>query len=230
METLKALAERSYGGPIQPIVTPGREPVSLKQLADRNSLRILPALPKPMDRAAIGKVIREHGLDGSPDHLGAHQPRRSARQGLAGILVSAEDRSAQEGVVRRGAVRPDSPSPARHHPARRLHGGCQRAKPRRAGRAVAGARLAARHDFLLRVRRDLPARRQHLDHGPEQGPGRGDHARVPAEGRQLGRCRPRRHGRPACQRSFAHPGGRRRNRGLRCCGWRSTTSGAAICR
>ena len=124
METLKALAERSYGGPIQPIVTPGREPVSLKQLADRNSLRILPALPKPMDRTAIGKVIREHGLDGSPttserisldEALGKdwlefwYQPKIDLRKKvLSGVELFARIRHPQHGIILPGAFMEDA--------------------------------------------------------------------------------------------------------------------------
>lgn len=125
METLRALAERSYQGPVQPILASGRgEPEPLRQFGARNGLRILPALPKPMDRPTIGKVIRDHGLDGSTttserisldDALAKnwlefwYQPKIDLRKKvLSGVELFARVRHPEHGVILPGAFMDDA--------------------------------------------------------------------------------------------------------------------------
>src|SRR5262249_31448147 len=67
VESVKALAERSHRGPVR-LMSDGAESVMAEQsgqLGQRSALRLLPALAKPIDRAAIRKVVRENQLDGS---------------------------------------------------------------------------------------------------------------------------------------------------------------------
>jgi EAL domain len=124
-ESLRALAERAYRGPIQPLVTAGQlEPEQLKQIGQRNGLRILPPLAKPLDRSAIGKVIREHGLDGSPtssetisldDALANdwlefwYQPKIDLRKKLlSGVELFARVRHPEHGIIVPGAFMDDA--------------------------------------------------------------------------------------------------------------------------
>jgi EAL domain-containing protein (putative c-di-GMP-specific phosphodiesterase class I) len=125
MESLRALAERTYRGPIQPIVATGQVvPEAFRQMAERNGLRVLPVLAKPMDRAAIGKVIREHGLDGSPtsaesirleDALAQnwlefwYQPKIDLRKKLlSGVELFARVRHPDHGIIVPGAFIDDA--------------------------------------------------------------------------------------------------------------------------
>jgi EAL domain-containing protein (putative c-di-GMP-specific phosphodiesterase class I) len=121
VESVKALAERSYRGPVQ-LMSDGAEAAvaeQLGQLGQRSALRILPALPKPVDRAAIRKVVRENQLDGSPAVSGQigldealsnnwlefwYQPKIDLRKKqLAGVETFARVRHPQHGIMLPGA-------------------------------------------------------------------------------------------------------------------------------
>ena len=120
-ESVKALAERSYRGPVQ-LMNGGAEAAvveQLGQLGQRSALRMLPALPKPVDRAAIRKVVRENRLDGSPTTSGQigldealgknwlefwYQPKIDLRKKqLAGVETFARVRHPQHGIMLPGA-------------------------------------------------------------------------------------------------------------------------------
>ncbi len=69
---------------------------------------------------------------------GADRPRRGAQERLDGILVSAEDRPAQEAARRGRSLRPRPSSAIRHPVAGRVHAGRDRERADRAVRARAG--------------------------------------------------------------------------------------------
>lgn len=118
IESVKALAERSYRGPVQ-LMSAGPETAAVEQLGQRNALRMLPALPEPVDRAAIRKVVRENHLDGSPVVSGQigldealsknwlefwYQPKIDLRKKqLAGVETFARVRHPQHGIMLPGA-------------------------------------------------------------------------------------------------------------------------------
>src|SRR5262245_63769870 len=67
LDAVKALAERSYRGPVQLMSSGGpADSETIAQFGQRSALRMLAALPKPIDRAAIRRVVRQHRLDGAP--------------------------------------------------------------------------------------------------------------------------------------------------------------------
>src|SRR5262247_2417453 len=66
MDAVKALAERSYRGPVQLMSAGAADSESGAQFGQRSSLRMLAALQKPIDRSVIRKVVRQHRLDGAP--------------------------------------------------------------------------------------------------------------------------------------------------------------------
>src|SRR5262249_34175131 len=121
VESVKALAERSYRGPVQ-LMSDGAESVmaeQIGQLGQRSALRLLPALAKPIDRAAIRKVVRENQLDGSATVSGQisldealgnnwlefwYQPKIDLRKKqLAGVETFARVRHPQHGIMLPGA-------------------------------------------------------------------------------------------------------------------------------
>lgn len=124
-EQLRALAERSYRGPIQ-LMSSG-EPAAidaLMRLGVRSGLRIMPVLQKPIDQAGIRKLVREHRLDGLPASSGQtsldealrnnwvefwYQPKINLRKKqLAGIEVFARVRHPQHGVLLPAAFMEDA--------------------------------------------------------------------------------------------------------------------------
>jgi DNA-binding response OmpR family regulator len=70
-DPLRALTECAYRGPVQlmsaEVVAP---PEVVAALGKQHGLRLLPPLPKPVDRSAVRKVVREHRLDGEPSTAG----------------------------------------------------------------------------------------------------------------------------------------------------------------
>ena len=120
MDAVKALAERSYRGPVQLMSAGGpADSDSVAQFGQRSALRMLAALPKPIDRAAIRKVVRQHRLDGAPqsseliDQEEAlrndwiefwYQPKIDLRKKqLAGVETFARVRHPQHGILLPGA-------------------------------------------------------------------------------------------------------------------------------
>src|SRR5919198_2583527 len=120
IESVRALAERSYRGPVQ-LMSSGNaaDTGAVAQLGQRSALRILPALPKPIDRAAIRKVVRENKLDGAPTASGQisledalssnwlefwYQPKIDLRKKqLAGVEIFARVRHPEHGILLPGA-------------------------------------------------------------------------------------------------------------------------------
>jgi EAL domain-containing protein (putative c-di-GMP-specific phosphodiesterase class I) len=120
IEAVRALAERSYRGPVQLMSSgPSAETTTVAQLGQRSALRMMDPLVKPIDRAVIRKVVREHKLDGSPtssEQIGLeealknnwlefwYQPKIDLRKKqLAGVEVFARVRHPQHGVLLPGA-------------------------------------------------------------------------------------------------------------------------------
>jgi EAL domain-containing protein (putative c-di-GMP-specific phosphodiesterase class I) len=64
MESLRALVDSTYRGPLQLVSSSGDIGLdSIKRFAERNTLQILPAVTKPVERAVISRVVQEHKLD-----------------------------------------------------------------------------------------------------------------------------------------------------------------------
>jgi len=119
MDAVKALAERSYRGPVQLMSADGADSESVAQFGQRSALRVLPAIPKPMDRSVIRKVVRQHRLDGAPpsaELIGLdealrndwiefwYQPKIDLRKKqLAGVEIFARVRHPQHGILLPGA-------------------------------------------------------------------------------------------------------------------------------
>ena len=74
IDSLRTLAERSYRGIVQLMSADGT-PEGVKSLCGSSSLRILPALQKPLARAVIKRIVQEQGIGSSPIDFGTHEPR-----------------------------------------------------------------------------------------------------------------------------------------------------------
>ena len=120
MDAVKALAERSYRGPVQLMSAGGAaDSESVAQFGQRSSLRMLAALQKPIDRSVIRKVVRQHRLDGAPpsaELIGLEEALRNdwiefwcqpkidlRKKQLAGVEIFARVRHPQHGILLPGA-------------------------------------------------------------------------------------------------------------------------------
>src|SRR5262245_38637742 len=64
MEAIRILADTSYRGPIQLMTGTDAAGIdAVRQLGERQGLRLLPAVSKPLDRAVIKRVVQEQKLD-----------------------------------------------------------------------------------------------------------------------------------------------------------------------
>src|SRR5262249_55617329 len=64
MEAIRLLSESPYRGPIQLMSGAGDAGMdAVRQLGERDGLRLLPAVSKPLDRAVIKRVVQEQKLD-----------------------------------------------------------------------------------------------------------------------------------------------------------------------
>jgi EAL domain-containing protein (putative c-di-GMP-specific phosphodiesterase class I) len=116
MEAVRVLVAGDYHGPLQ--LMSGRGDIGLegiKQLGERNDLKVLPVVQKPVDRAVIKKVIQEQKLDVPISHsekIGLdvalrenwmefwYQPKIDLRRKqLAGVELFARVRHPQHGMM-----------------------------------------------------------------------------------------------------------------------------------
>ena len=116
IQSIRVLDERSFRGAVQPMSSAGADALeSIRSIGERNGLRMLPPLKKPLDRAAIGKVIRKENLGYSSEssqqisleevlHTGWlefwYQPKIDLRKKqLAGVELFARVRHPDRGVL-----------------------------------------------------------------------------------------------------------------------------------
>jgi EAL domain-containing protein (putative c-di-GMP-specific phosphodiesterase class I) len=120
MEAVRVLMKASYRGPLQLMSNRGDVGLeSIKQLGERNAMRILPAVKKPLDRAIIRRVVQEQKLDVPTSQSEKvsldlalredwiefwYQPKIDlTRKQLAGVELFARVRHPQHGMMSPGA-------------------------------------------------------------------------------------------------------------------------------
>src|SRR6266540_3823300 len=120
MEAVRALVDAAYRGPLQLMSSRGDVGLeSIYQLGERNAMRILPAVKKPVDRAIIRRVVQEQKLDVPTSQSQKvsldlalredwiefwYQPKIDlVRRRLAGVELFARVRHPQHGVMSPGA-------------------------------------------------------------------------------------------------------------------------------
>jgi EAL domain-containing protein (putative c-di-GMP-specific phosphodiesterase class I)/FixJ family two-component response regulator len=123
IDSLRALEERSYRGLVQLMSADGTAG-SVKDHCERSTLRILPPLQKPADRAALKRIVQEHKLDSSPTALERtsldealkrnwvefwYQPKIDLRKKqLSGVELFARVRHPERGIMLPGAFMDDA--------------------------------------------------------------------------------------------------------------------------
>ena len=164
---------------------------------------MLPVLKKPIEPHAILNVLQELKLGHAPPTAGRIGLDEALNQRLDRILVSAEDRPAQEAACRRRIVRPRAPSAARHHDAGRVHAGRHRRRPLiKLAEHSSGVGIQSRTEFR-QARRQPADGGQHIRRGAWQGAVSGNLADLSPAIRQMAGSRHRRDGRAARRRSGA---------------------------
>jgi EAL domain-containing protein (putative c-di-GMP-specific phosphodiesterase class I) len=125
IEAMQALVDSTYRGPLQLVCSRGDVGLDfVKHFAERNTLQILPALTKPVDRAVIRRVVQEQKLDTPITHaeridLGValrenwidfwYQPKIDLRRKqLAGVELFARVQHPQLGAIPPGAFMDDA--------------------------------------------------------------------------------------------------------------------------
>ena len=140
IESVVALGKRGYSGYVQLMSSRGSAVLAhVKSIGDQHRLLMLPPLKKPFETGAVVKILQDLKFGEPPSVAGSHRSRRGLAQWLDRILVSAEDRPAQETAGRRRGVRPRPPPAKRRADAERLHAGGGRGKPDQALRTGPGA-------------------------------------------------------------------------------------------
>ena len=119
IDVIRGLGERGYHGIVQLMSGSNVELLEdVRRIGTRHGLNMRPPLTKPFRAESIRHIIRDTHLADSPSCR--RRTRRSARQGLARAVVSAEDRPAQQDARRRRRADPLPPSGAGHSPSRKL--------------------------------------------------------------------------------------------------------------
>jgi len=120
MDAMRVLVDGSYRGPLQFMSSHGEFGIdAILRFAERNSLRVLPTVRKPVDRAVIKRVVQEQKLDTPVTHsqqIGLdvalqenwiefwYQPKIDLRRKqLAGVELFARVRHPELGVMPPGA-------------------------------------------------------------------------------------------------------------------------------
>src|SRR5262245_57286671 len=114
LDSLRILAERQYGGIVQLMSADGMSD-GMKAFCRDSSLRILPAVAKPLEPAVLKRLVGEHGLGGSPTALERmsldealkrnwvefwYQPKIDLRKKqLAGVELFARIRHPERGIL-----------------------------------------------------------------------------------------------------------------------------------
>jgi EAL domain-containing protein (putative c-di-GMP-specific phosphodiesterase class I) len=125
IQSIRALGERCYRGPVQLMGAAGADALeNVRQFGERSALRMLSPLQKPVDRAALRKVIQKHNLGSlpcSPERASLeealrndwiefwYQPKIDLRKKkLAGVEMFARVRHPQRGILLPGAFMDDA--------------------------------------------------------------------------------------------------------------------------
>ena len=125
IESMRALVDYSYRGPLQLVSRRGDAGLdSIKHFAERNTLQILPAVTKPVDRAVIRRVVQEQKLDTPITHSERidldvavrenwidfwYQPKIDLRRKqLAGVELFARVQHPKHGAMPPGAFMDDA--------------------------------------------------------------------------------------------------------------------------
>ena len=125
MEAMRVLVDGSYRGPLQLVSSHGEFGIdAITRFGERNSLKMLPTVRKPVDRAVIKRVVREQKLD-TPITASQrinletalrenwidfwYQPKIDLRRKqLAGVELFARVRHPEHGVMPPGAFMDDA--------------------------------------------------------------------------------------------------------------------------
>jgi EAL domain-containing protein (putative c-di-GMP-specific phosphodiesterase class I) len=123
IQALNVLQECSYRGLVQLMSSDGT-PDNVRDHCRRSSLRILPVLPKPIERAVIRRLVHEHGIGRSPTNLERasldealkrswvefwYQPKIDLRKKqLAGVELFARIRHPERGILLPSAFMDDA--------------------------------------------------------------------------------------------------------------------------
>jgi EAL domain-containing protein (putative c-di-GMP-specific phosphodiesterase class I) len=125
MESMRALVDGSYRGPLQLVSSRGDNGLdTIKRFGERNALQLLPTLTKPVDRAVIKRVVQEQKLDTPITNTERidldvalsknwmefwYQPKIDLRRKqLAGVELFARVRHPELGVMPPGAFMDDA--------------------------------------------------------------------------------------------------------------------------
>ena len=128
--SMLALGKRGFRGAVQLMSNRGAAVLDhVKTVGLQHKLNMLPVLKKPFETDAIVKILHELKLGLPPAVATRLDLAGSARQQLDRVLVSAENRSAQETPRRRRSLCPRPSPAARHRAARRLPAGRERGEP-----------------------------------------------------------------------------------------------------
>ena len=199
-------AKRGYFGFVQLMSSRGSAVLEhVKSIGEQHKLQMLPVLKKPFETSAIMQIVQQLKLGHPAPKAARDRPRRSARQELDRVLVSAEDRPAQKAARRRRGLRARPPPATRHPAAGRVHAGRDRS---RAGRRCRSWRWSSALKAGLNFRQ---ARRQSAVRGQRPGQRAGQaadprhRARAPPAARQLAGTDHRRHRRADRQRPRRSP-------------------------